>query len=145
MGLPHNIKLRDYLRISKILNEKLTYRQSCDVCQKSFAIGPDGNYYPCHMFMGFEGYEFNDSDSYLCVRSKLDKVDKFNRKECQECWIRNLCDECPASIIYNNNVKSSDFKYNCEKRKKQYESILLMIAEDSISSEKKHFNKLRNN
>lgn len=110
------------LNILNLLNSK--NKIGCQAGRKSISISPDGNIYPCHYF-------YIDKINKL----ELDRINKdimiFNKhlykkknSSCNNCWLRNICNQCPATIVLYNKNKSNSL---CSYRKRVYKEELLKI------------------
>lgn len=65
----------------------------CGVFRGTTSISADGKFYPCHRFVGMEGFEFGDVWTGI-DNNKLKKICKAldeATKECNSCWAKYLC------------------------------------------------------
>ncbi|MDD7306273.1 MAG: radical SAM protein [Peptoniphilaceae bacterium] len=97
-------------------------RNYCDAGLESIAITPLGKIIPCHFFMGYSKYIIGDLNKSNIFYSNYDQLADFfdNLKtyyisECSKCWIKDMCSECPASLlIYNKDNKLE----HCEEKRR---------------------------
>lgn len=108
--------------------DKRYKRNYCDAGVESFAITPFGKIIPCHFFMGYNEYTIGDLNKDNIFNSNYDQLeDLFNNLKnnyisyCSNCWIRDMCSECPASLLIYNKEK---LLKQCDKKRSNRESII---------------------
>lgn len=134
----------------EIMKQQHTIR-FCPAATSRVAIDWRGNIYPCQMFIGKKEFymgnicngDFPNDQFFKINRYFLEYVKnkiKGINTECKNCWIRYLCEECPArNIIINGNI-NIPVKTSCIFKKIEIEALLkelLNIREDKIRY--KHF------
>lgn len=65
----------------------------CGVFRGTTAVSADGNFYPCHRFVGMRGFEFGDVKTgidYNKLKKICNALDKATI-ECNYCWAKYLC------------------------------------------------------
>lgn len=100
----------------------------CDAGRESFAISPSGKMIPCHFFMGHNEYIIGDlnkeiifNKNYNNLLEYFNYLKDYHIKKCSNCWIKDICSECPASLlIYNKD----NLLKQCNIRRKQKEHII---------------------
>lgn len=83
---------------------------------------------PCHFFMGYNEYIIGDLNKEIIFNKNYDNLSEYfnylkdyHIKECSNCWIKDICSECPASLlIYNKD----NLLKQCNIRRKQKEHII---------------------
>lgn len=119
-----NIKL---LILRKLLGKSNSF-ESCDAGKGSFAISQDGKIVPCHFFIGESKYImgnmssddiFDSGTDY--VRNKFDNLKESIGAQCSSCWIKDLCAECPASILV---YRKDNILKTCENKRIKIEYLI---------------------
>lgn len=137
----NQISQADYAYVLNKLKSQKRHVYACDVMEGSFMIAPDGLFYPCHMFYPDSNYAFKNNSSYKEVRNKISKANRENKKSCAQCWSRNFCRNCPASILLFTDDNQQEEEV-CNIIRHRTERILHMICEDNENNELKNFNLL---
>lgn len=116
------------LSVLRKLLGKGNYKICCDAGSGSFAISPTGTIIPCHFFMGHNEYLMGQlPKTNLANKETLDinyifrNTDKRISDDCSDCWIRDLCAECPASILIQNKEKINE---SCSIKRIKREKII---------------------
>lgn len=127
--VPNNRLFLDVLE--KLYYKHLTIR-SCSAGLYGFAIGSDGNIYPCQRFMGMEDYIIGNLDDGIDV----DKILSYShanveeKKDCQQCWIRYLCGGACMNMCVTRGGGIMETPYDtCEIYRALYETILMIYYE----------------
>ena len=78
--------------LEKLYFKRATIR-ACSAGLGGFAIGTDGNIYPCQRFMGMQDYIVGDINSEIDISKILPyfHANVEEKKDCQHCWGRYLC------------------------------------------------------
>lgn len=121
-----NYTVEDGIILGYMFDGKKRRSIFCSAGEKCFAIFPDGNIYPCHLFaLKKEEYllgnvrdcEWNQKEMYKKVIEKIDGVKK--EYDCGACSARNFCSQCIALVMLNSG------KIHCEKRKKEFSEAMV--------------------
>lgn len=103
------------------------YKRSigCGAGTEYLAVTPEGNYYPCHQFVGDEDFIIGNVDDGIVNNNVVDKFKNVsvNEKEtCKKCWAKYYCSGGCHANAYNFN-KDFHVPYNvgCELEKKRIE------------------------
>lgn len=112
-------------------------RPICPISNDIFAIGTEGNIYPCHIVNGIRSCNlgninseniFNTPKLHKLIQSKI----RFkNNRKCKECWAQVLCGGCAVKRFYNEEIKDFTTEPNtgfCELTRQYIEQILIIIA-----------------
>lgn len=111
--------------------------QICSIVNNIFAVGVEGDIYPCHLLNGSDKKKLgnvsgiNIFNSSLSYESFYSKIQFKKNKKCKRCWARKLCSGCAVQKFYNKEIEEFDTEPNkdlCELTKQHLEQILLMIA-----------------
>jgi len=103
----------------------------CGAGTEYLSIGPQGEIYPCHQFMGRDGYlmgsilEGNYSPS---IGISLQE-NHIYKKKCADCWARFYCSGgCHANAHLINGDISVPYELNCALEKKRLECAFYLQA-----------------
>ncbi len=94
------------------------------------AVTPEGDFYPCHQFVGDERFIIGNVNDGVV---RTDIVDQFkcvtvnNKEKCKECWAKYYCSGgCHANAFnFNNNIKEP-YTVGCELEKKRVECSIFI-------------------
>ena len=106
----------------------------CGAGSEYMAVTPDGDFYPCHQFVGEE--EFKIGDVYngvknTTLRDEFKHTNVYTKEECYNCWARYYCSGgCHANAYYSNNDITKPYKVGCEMEKKRIECAISILANE---------------
>ena len=108
-----------YFKILKI--------KSCSAGESGFAIGSDGNIYPCHRFMGmpdyivgnvYTGIDFSLIDIYS-------HANVHEKEECKKCWAKYICGGgCLHTCVAQGGSPMDVPECYCDTYRDMYEIVL---------------------
>jgi len=107
--------------------------RACGAGCSYVAIAPNGDMYPCHQFVGLDGFKIGNVDigSYsrtIPIRFG-DKNHILEKPLCKSCWARYYCGGgCVAASIKYNNKIAVPHELSCEMQKKRIECALAIWA-----------------
>ncbi|SHH24784.1 uncharacterized protein SAMN02745245_00880 [Anaerosphaera aminiphila DSM 21120] len=140
---------KDYIKIKKEDKDFLFFHFMIDLTQgpciikrtvgcgagsEYMAVTPDGDFYPCHQFVGEE--EFKIGDVYngvknTTLRDEFKGTNVYTKEECYNCWARYYCSGgCHANAYYSNNDITKPYKVGCEMEKKRIECAISILANE---------------
>ncbi len=113
----------------------------CGAGHEYYAVTPEGDLYPCHQFVGRDGFKVGT------VFSGLDQPDLCNefrqahvltKAECRNCWARFYCSGgCHANADAFHGSIHKPYQLGCELQKKRLEcAIAVQIGLKRIAAEK---------
>ena len=118
--------------ILRKLYYKILSIKSCNAGSTGFAIGSDGNFYPCHRYMGMEDYVCGSVDQGIDLsKTAIYKhANIFKKDDCKNCWARYLCGGACSNICVtqSNDAMKAPTCY-CEIYKCIYENALYIYYE----------------
>lgn len=100
--------LGKYLR-----KEKMYY--VCGMGKTYFAISATGDIYPCQQFVGSNLCIGNIDKGVFNIDSikQVDLLEKSKNPKCLNCWVKDLCSDCPAILMKEkNNIIYTDERCN---------------------------------
>ena len=80
-----------FIRQTRVIRERLAHY--CGAGRTYFALSQEGDFYPCHRFVGMEEYRMGDLEQGmdLSLQKKILTLTVDNRPLCKDCWARYLC------------------------------------------------------
>lgn len=111
------------------LSKRLT---GCGAGTEYLAITPNGDIYPCHQFVGREGYRMG-SLSNTSLDERIQKTFRasnvLSKAECRRCWARFFCSGgCHANAVSINGDISQPDGLGCQLMKKRLECSIYIHA-----------------
>lgn len=114
--------------------------RGCGAGHEYLAVVPNGDIYPCHQFVGREGYVignvYEGLKNFKLMRDfRMNHV--FSKPECVDCWAKFFCSGgCHA----NNEAFAGDihkpFHITCEIQKKRVECAMMIQAYNEMKKPK---------
>jgi len=111
----------------------------CGAGHEYFAVTPEGDLYPCHQFVGREGYKVGTVFTGI---ERPDLCNMFRRSHvlakpaCRECWARFFCSGgCHANNELFNGTILEPYRLGCELQKKRLECALMIQAKLALQNQ----------
>ena len=108
----------------------------CGAGHEYFAVAENGDLYPCHQFVGREGYRLGSiyegvTNQELPQYFRESHV--LNKPKCRECWARFYCSGgCHANAdLFHGDIREP-YEIACEIQKKRLECAILIQALRSL-------------
>lgn len=105
----------------------------CGAGHEYFAVTPEGALYPCHQFVGREGYELGnvfDGLQNTQLPEEFRQAHVLNKPECRDCWARFYCSGgCHANAQLFHDTIYQPYEIGCELQKKRLECALMIQAQ----------------
>ncbi|MGI6037983.1 MAG: thioether cross-link-forming SCIFF peptide maturase, partial [Limnochordia bacterium] len=103
---------------------------SCGAGFEYLAVTPGGDFYPCHQFIGREGFRLgNVADGRLneTLVEEFRQAHLFNKESCPSCWARYYCGGgCHANAHLFNGDIHKPYQLGCDLHKKRLECSLYL-------------------
>ena len=113
----------------------------CGSGTEYMAVDPWGNLYPCHQFVGEEGYVLGniwDGVTNNDLREEFRACNVYAREECRDCWAKLYCSGgCAANAYHATGTIKGVYEPGCEMFRKRIECALMMKAAEAEDEEKK--------
>ena len=108
----------------------------CGSGTEYMAVTPWGDLYPCHQFVGNEGYRLGDlwhGVTNTALRDEFESCNAYSRPECADCWAKFYCSGgCAANACHATGSIRGVYKPGCELFKKRIEcAVMMKVAEES--------------
>lgn len=106
--------------------------RGCGCGNEYVAVTPDGDIYPCHQFVGMDGWKMGslyDNSFDLDMKNKFAKANVYSKKACIDCWAKFYCSGgCNAnSLQYAGDILNCH-ELSCELEKKRLECAIMIKA-----------------
>lgn len=119
------LTVKDGITLSFLFDNNNRKSIFCSAGKENFAIFPDGNIYPCHLFaLQKEQYYLgsiydNEWDKKITYQNVIKKICSITDEyKCTKCNARNFCSQCLALTVLNGD------KIDCNKRKKEFSETM---------------------
>lgn len=104
----------------------------CGAGTEYLAITPNGDIYPCHQFVGREGYKMGNIDDCVLdqeIQESFKASHVLAKDECRKCWARFFCSGgCHANALSaNGDIRKPD-SLSCALLKKRLECSIYIQA-----------------
>ena len=104
----------------------------CGAGHEYYAVTPEGDLYPCHQFVGREGYLLGNVFDGVTNRELpgvFRQAHVLNKPACRECWARFYCSGgCHANADLFNGSLHQPYAIGCELQKKRLECAIMIQA-----------------
>lgn len=110
------------------------YKRSigCGAGTEYIAVTPNGDFYPCHQFVGQEEFiigNVNDGVTNDVIVNKFKNVSVNEKPVCKECWAKYYCSGgCHANAYNFNQDFNKPYDVGCELEKKRIECSIFIKA-----------------
>lgn len=107
----------------------------CGSGTEYMAVTPWGDLYPCHQFVGEEGYKLGDIWNGVTNDDKREEFRSCNayaRPECADCWAKLYCSGgCAANAFHATGSVKGIYEKGCELFRKRIEcAVMIKVAEE---------------
>ena len=113
------------------LRKRLT---GCGAGNEYIAVTPDGDIYPCHQFVGREGYRLGsvlDGTFNREIQATFANNTVLTKEKCRECWARFYCSGgCAANAQAFNGDISKPYDMECQMERKRLECAMAIYAKE---------------
>ena len=102
----------------------------CGSGTEYMAVTPWGDLYPCHQFVGEEGFKLGDiwqGVTNTDTQAEFAACNVYARPECRDCWARLYCSGgCAANAYHATGSVTGVYRYGCELFKKRMECAIMV-------------------
>ena len=114
----------------------------CGSGTEYLAVTPNGDFYPCHQFVGDKKFLMGnvwDGVTNTELRDEFKLCNVYSRKECENCWAKLYCSGgCAANSYHTQGSINGVYEYGCKLFRKRIEcAIMVKIAEAMDEAEAK--------
>ena len=104
----------------------------CGSGTEYLAVTPWGDFYPCHQFVGMDGFLLGNVDEGVRntdLVTEFKKVNVYSKKECRTCFARFYCSGGCLANSYNFTGSINDvYEIGCELERKRVECAIMLKA-----------------
>lgn len=105
---------------------------ACGAGFEYLAVSPEGDLYPCHQFVGEEGYRMGHVQSGIereDLKDRFKGLSVLTKEECRNCWAKYFCSGgCHAHAYFANGDLSKPSALSCAMQRKRIECALAIHA-----------------
>ncbi|MBP3637969.1 MAG: thioether cross-link-forming SCIFF peptide maturase [Clostridia bacterium] len=120
------------------LRKRLT---GCGAGNEYIAVTPDGDIYPCHQFVGREGYRMGsvlDGTFNSELQKKFANNHVLTKEKCRDCWARFYCSGgCAANAEAFHGDISKPYDMECQLERKRLECAMAIYAKERAAKQGK--------
>ena len=120
------------------LRKRLT---GCGAGNEYIAVTPDGDIYPCHQFVGREGYRMGsvlDGTFNTDLQKKFANNHVLTKEKCRDCWARFYCSGgCAANAEAFHGDISKPYDMECQLERKRLECAMAIYAKERAARKEK--------
>ena len=124
-----------YIRHTRVIRERLAYY--CGAGRTYFALSQEGDFYPCHRFVGMGEYKMGDLGRGMDMKlqQKILGLTVDNRPVCRDCWARYLCGGgCwKHGVDMHGCLEIPDNDFSCEIIRHEIECAMAINSELQVS------------
>lgn len=106
--------------------------RGCGCGNEYVAVTPDGDIYPCHQFVGNDGWKMGsvlDGSLNKEMKANFAKANIYGKEECRKCWAKFYCSGgCNANNMQYRGDILKPHTVSCELEKKRLECAIMMKA-----------------
>ncbi len=113
------------------LRKRLT---GCGAGNEYVAVTPDGDIYPCHQFVGREGFRMGsvlDDTFDREIQRKFANNTVLTKEKCRDCWARFYCSGgCAANAHAFHGDIGQPYDLECQMERKRLECAMAIYAKE---------------
>ena len=107
--------------------------RGCGAGHEYMAVVPNGDIYPCHQFVGKDGYILGNVYEGLKnteIQKDFRNTHVFTKPTCAECWAKFFFSGgCHANNITLGGDLQTPYEFGCRLQKKRIECAIMIQAE----------------
>ena len=106
--------------------------RGCGCGNEYVAVTPEGDIYPCHQFVGMEGWKMGSLYGQPVdqkMKAAFAGTNVYSKEECRKCWARFYCSGgCNANNLQYAGSIRAPHTLSCELEKKRLECAIMIKA-----------------
>ena len=106
--------------------------KGCGSGTEYVAVTPYGEIYPCHQFVGQEGFQIGDVDNGITnfdLVKKFKEANLYTKDKCEKCFAKFFCSGgCPANSWNFSRDINKTYEIGCEMQRKRVECAIMIKA-----------------
>ena len=111
----------------------------CGAGSEYLAVTPEGELYPCHQFVGIDGFRVGDVFSGVMNKEtgkEFDGCHIYSKEQCRKCWAKFYCSGgCNANAYNQNGDIFKVYEPGCVMQKKRTECAIAMAVKKSLGAD----------
>ena len=111
----------------------------CGVGTEYMAVTPNGDFYPCHQFVGNPDFLLGNVDVGVIndsVCEQFKECNIYSHKECDTCFARMYCSGgCAANAYHSTGSVNGVYGLGCELHKKRIECAIMIKAAEAFGGD----------
>lgn len=123
-----------HIRQSRVVRERQAHH--CGAGRTYLTLSQDGFFYPCHRFVGMDGYRMGNLEGGvdLALQERILGLGVDERPRCRACWARYLCGGgCWSNAVGHGGSLEEPDPLGCEITKHQIECAMAVNARLGIA------------
>ena len=104
----------------------------CGAGYEYMVVTPEGDFYPCHQFVGREGYRLGSLSEGILrpdVVEKFRQTHVYSKESCRQCWARFFCSGgCHANAQLFHDDLSKPYEFGCALAKIRTEAAIALAV-----------------
>ena len=110
----------------------------CGAGSEYLAVTPEGELFPCHQFVGIDGFSVGDVFTGIenqKIGEDFDACHIYSKPECKVCWAKFYCSGgCNANAYNQNRDMFKVYEPGCVMQKKRTECAIAIAVKRSLSA-----------
>lgn len=106
--------------------------RGCGAGHEYMAVVPNGDIYPCHQFVGKDGYVIGtvwDGITNTDIPTQFRNTHVFTKPTCAKCWAKFFCSGgCHANNLTLGGNLDTPYEFGCRLQKKRIECAIMIQA-----------------
>ena len=113
--------------------------RGCGAGYEYVAVTPEGDIYPCHQFVGQEGFKQGsvlDGSFDMDIAQKFAAMNIYTREKCRDCWAKFYCSGgCSAANHNFSKDLNVPYEMGCKMEQKRLECAIYLKAAEAITED----------
>ena len=113
--------------------------RGCGAGYEYVAVTPEGDIYPCHQFVGREGYRQGsvlDGTFDMDIAKRFAGLNIYSRTKCRDCWAKFYCSGgCSAANDAMNHDLNEPYALGCDLERKRLECAIYLKAAEKLAAD----------
>ena len=111
----------------------------CGSGTEYLAVTPTGELYPCHQFVGIDGFKMGSVYTGIerpDIRKTFEGCNVYTKPECKKCWARFFCSGgCTANSWNAHGDLVTPYEIGCKMQRKRIECAIMIKAAEACSKD----------
>lgn len=106
----------------------------CGSGTEYLAVTPEGDFYPCHQFVGMEEFKLGTVYSGIenaNIQEQFSDCNVYHKPKCRDCWAKFYCSGgCTANAYQYGGGLQDAYDIGCDLQRKRVECAMMIKAKD---------------